>query len=122
MQESLRKYVDRAFGVLQKRFQILRTYCRLWSVHTLNLVVRCCIIVHNMLVEYRRNNLTPNSVERSIHVYCEKRNLSYGFSRIQHEDTTSTLIRNISKLLHFMKHFESPTQSKIMKQDLVQEL
>lgn len=53
-QESLRKDVERAFGVLQKRFHILRTYSRLWSVQKMSKVISCCIILHNMVIQSRR--------------------------------------------------------------------
>lgn len=51
-QESVRKDVERAFGVLFARWYILSNPCRLWDVDTMALIVRTCVILHNMIIEY----------------------------------------------------------------------
>jgi hypothetical protein len=55
-QEACRKDVERAFGVLQSRFAIVRGPARLWDEHTLGLIMRACIIMHNMIVEDERED------------------------------------------------------------------
>jgi len=50
-QEACRKDVERAFGVLQSRFAIVRGPARLWDENTLQLIMTACIIMHNMIVE-----------------------------------------------------------------------
>ena len=55
-QESARKDVERAFDVLQKRFAVIRANSRLWSVEDMALVMKCCLILHNMIVESERND------------------------------------------------------------------
>ncbi|CAL5413495.1 unnamed protein product [Camellia sinensis] len=54
-QESVRKDVERAFGVLQARFAIVRGPARFWKVETLKVIMKACIILHNMIVEDERN-------------------------------------------------------------------
>ena len=54
-QESARKDVERAFGVLQARFSIVRGPARFWKVETLKVIMKACIILHNMIVEDERN-------------------------------------------------------------------
>ena len=54
-QESVRKDVERAFGVTIARFHILRNACRLWSSSDMSIVMRACIILHNIIVESRRD-------------------------------------------------------------------
>jgi hypothetical protein len=54
-QESCRKDVERAFGVLQAKFKIIQNPARLWSHKKLNVVMRACVILHNMVVEDERN-------------------------------------------------------------------
>ena len=54
-QEAVRKDVERAFGVLQGRFHILARPSRLWTEECMGTIMRCCIILHNMVVEYRRD-------------------------------------------------------------------
>ncbi|XP_021317734.1 uncharacterized protein LOC110435946 [Sorghum bicolor] len=50
-QEAARKMVERAFGVLQSRFAIVRGGARFWDIDTLALIMRACVIMHNMIVE-----------------------------------------------------------------------
>jgi Plant transposon protein len=55
-QEGTRKDVERAFGVIQKQFSIVRSFSRLWTVAKMKSVMMCCIILHNMIVESRRDD------------------------------------------------------------------
>ena len=54
-QESAGKDVERAFGVLQARFAIVRGPARLWKLEVLKDIMKACIILHNMIVEDERN-------------------------------------------------------------------
>ena len=54
-QESCRKDIERAFGVLQARFKIIREPARLWDIADLGIIMRSCIILHNMIVEDERD-------------------------------------------------------------------
>jgi glutathione S-transferase len=53
-QEACRKDVERAFGVLQSRFAIVRGPARLWDEDTLHDIMMACIIMHNMIIEDER--------------------------------------------------------------------
>ncbi|XP_039780505.1 putative nuclease HARBI1 [Panicum virgatum] len=57
-QEACRKNVERAFGVLQSRFAIVRGPARLWDEESLGNIMRACIIMHNMIVEDERDEYT----------------------------------------------------------------
>jgi len=50
-QESARKDVERAFGVLQSRFVIVRGPVRYWDEEMLAYIMKACIIMHNMIIE-----------------------------------------------------------------------
>ncbi|XP_045810327.1 uncharacterized protein LOC123904745 [Trifolium pratense] len=50
-QEGYRKVIERAFGVLQARFKIIREPAHLWDIADLGIIMRSCIILHNMTVE-----------------------------------------------------------------------
>ncbi|XP_050918329.1 uncharacterized protein LOC127135730 [Lathyrus oleraceus] len=59
-QESARKDVERAFGVLQSRFAIIRGPSRAWHMDTLKHTIYACIILHNMIVEDERHTYGGN--------------------------------------------------------------
>ncbi|KAL9672821.1 hypothetical protein QQ045_029074 [Rhodiola kirilowii] len=54
-QEGCRKDIERAFGVLQARFKIIREPARMWDISDLAIIMRSCIILHNMIVEDERD-------------------------------------------------------------------
>ena len=53
-QESARKDVERAFGVLQSRWGIVRYHARTWSAKKLWEVMTACMIMHKMIVHDER--------------------------------------------------------------------
>ncbi|XP_061999020.1 uncharacterized protein LOC133716326 [Rosa rugosa] len=50
-QEAYRKDVERAFGILQARFAIVRQPARGWDKDSLSTIMLACIILQNMIVE-----------------------------------------------------------------------
>ncbi|XP_050286616.1 uncharacterized protein LOC126725756 isoform X1 [Quercus robur] len=54
-QEAYRKDVERAFGVLQARFAIVRGPARFFYPEMLQKIMKACIILHNMIVEDERD-------------------------------------------------------------------
>ncbi|XP_028105987.1 uncharacterized protein LOC114305064 [Camellia sinensis] len=55
MHEACRKDVERAFGVLQARFNIVNVPARGWSDEDLYYIMKTCIILHNMIIEDERD-------------------------------------------------------------------
>ncbi|KAK3187675.1 hypothetical protein Dsin_027236 [Dipteronia sinensis] len=53
-QESAMKDVERAFGVLQSHFVIVRGLVRFWDQETLGDIMKACIIMHNIIVKDER--------------------------------------------------------------------
>ncbi|XP_024164132.1 protein ALP1-like [Rosa chinensis] len=51
MQEAYRKDMERAFGILQARWAIIRGPTRGWSKENLQYIMTTCIILHNVIVE-----------------------------------------------------------------------
>ena len=47
-------YIERAFGVLQRRWCILKRPARLYDRDVLRDVVLACIILHNMILEDKK--------------------------------------------------------------------
>ncbi|XP_033133985.1 uncharacterized protein LOC117127523 [Brassica rapa] len=54
-QEAVRKDVERAFGVLQARFAIVKNPALCWDKVKIGKIMRACIILHNMIVENERD-------------------------------------------------------------------
>jgi hypothetical protein len=54
-QESERKNVECAFGLLKKRFNILVIPNRSYSQRTLDLIMRAYIILHYMIIDDERD-------------------------------------------------------------------
>ncbi|XP_028062903.1 uncharacterized protein LOC114266214 [Camellia sinensis] len=72
-QEATRKDVERAFGVLQARFAIVRRPARFWNTKMLKYIMKACIILHNMIIEDERDddgvkNFNYDQIEDSPHV------------------------------------------------------
>ncbi|GAA0161084.1 hypothetical protein LIER_17485 [Lithospermum erythrorhizon] len=49
--ESLRKDIERAFGILQSRFAIVRDPAHYFDTDDLKEIMMACIIMHNMIIE-----------------------------------------------------------------------
>jgi len=54
-QEAARKDVERAFGVLQARFHIIKNPALVWDKEKIGNIMKACIILHNMIVEDERD-------------------------------------------------------------------
>ena len=59
-QEAARKDVERAFGILQARWSIIKQPSRLWDQRELHYIMKACIIMHNMIVEDERDSIFQN--------------------------------------------------------------
>lgn len=55
VQESVRKDVERCFGILQGRFQFMKEESHLWYEDMIAICVECCVILHNMIIEDYRD-------------------------------------------------------------------
>ncbi|XP_026419468.1 uncharacterized protein LOC113315402 [Papaver somniferum] len=51
-QMAKRKDVERAFGVLQGKFIIVGSPCKYWHQSDLNIIMKCCLILYNMIIEH----------------------------------------------------------------------
>ena len=52
-QESARKDVERAFGVLKQKWHVVKYASRLWKDDSMQTIMYACIILHNMMVEFK---------------------------------------------------------------------
>ena len=60
LQEAKRKEVERTFGILQGRFNILSVPGRSWSTDNMKMIVKACDILHNMIIDDQRDDTTPD--------------------------------------------------------------
>ena len=61
-QKAVYKDVERAFGILQARFAIVKNPVLLWDKVKIRKIMRACIILHNMSVEDERDGYTQYDV------------------------------------------------------------
>jgi len=54
-QEAVQKDIKRCFGVLVQHFKILQQPIHYWYLEDSVKILKCCVILHNMTVEVRRN-------------------------------------------------------------------
>ncbi|GJW62795.1 ALP1-like protein [Tanacetum coccineum] len=58
--EATRKDVKRAFGVLKKKWAIVRTPARSWSLKKITHLMYTCIILHNMIRKEKGKAISPD--------------------------------------------------------------
>ena len=75
MQESYRKDVERAFGILQARFAIIRGPARGWSKENLQFIMMTCIILNNMIVEDEHDEMQLSHLIRMTFPPDQKRHI-----------------------------------------------
>ena len=66
-QEAKRKDIERAFGVLQRKFHCLTRPFEKWDLDEISAMVSSCIILHNMMVSER---IERNETETDNHYEC----------------------------------------------------
>ncbi|KAL0696564.1 hypothetical protein Bca4012_063744 [Brassica carinata] len=64
IQEATRKDVERAFGVLQARFAIVKNPTVFWDKTQIRMIMRTTIILHNMIVENERHGYTMHDTSQ----------------------------------------------------------
>ncbi|XP_071681414.1 uncharacterized protein [Lolium perenne] len=62
-QSAWRKDIECAFGVLKARFNILAVPGRSYSRRTLGLIMRACVILHNMIIDDERGTNLEQTYE-----------------------------------------------------------
>jgi hypothetical protein len=68
LQESTRKDIERAFGVLQARWAVIRGPAYGWDRERLADIMTACIIMHNMIVEDEKSEATNTNIHKTSQV------------------------------------------------------
>ena len=58
-QEFSRKDIERVFGQLVQQFGVLKQPIRYWYLDEIQDLLKCCVILHNMIVTARRSTYLP---------------------------------------------------------------
>lgn len=103
MQEAARKDGERCFGVLKSRFGILSQPGRLWDEAMMRTVWKACVILHNMVVKYGRDDECDYLEDVQVHSSAR-------------EDLT------FDSLLMEMASLENPQNHSVLQENLVEEL
>ncbi|XP_048610451.1 uncharacterized protein LOC106433232 isoform X1 [Brassica napus] len=117
-QEHVRKDVERAFGVLQARFAIVKNPAFLWDKIKIGKIMRACIILHNMIVEDERDGYTQFDV--SIFQQPESnRSAQVDFS---YSDQMPTNLGNVMGMMTIRNEVRDNQIHQRLKADLVENI
>ena len=70
-QAAARKDVERAFGILQAQFAIVRGPARFWDQKMLWYIMHACVIMHNMIIENERGQDLDYSQYELLGIPCK---------------------------------------------------
>ena len=65
--EAARKDVERAFGVLKKKWAIVNTLVRSRSLSRITKLMYTCIILHNMIIQDQGTAISPEYFPEEVH-------------------------------------------------------
>ena len=68
---AARKDVERAFGILQAQFAIVRGPTRFWDQKMLWYIMHACVIMHNIIIEDERGQDLDYSQHELWDIPCE---------------------------------------------------
>ncbi|XP_040374565.1 uncharacterized protein LOC112198736 [Rosa chinensis] len=120
MQESYRKDVERAFGILQARFAIVRGPARGWDREDLSYIMMTCIILHNMIVDDEREEDEESPFDPDDIPTRPRKTQIYERYEDDHE-----VERNRPELEEFMTRYQGvrcPIVHRVLQGDLVNHL
>ena len=93
-QEGSRKMIERAFGILQRKFQALCRPMELFYVDDIADVVDACLILHNMMVEQRIERNEPEYLAIYDSVTLDENNDREALQYREEQATSSTSSRS----------------------------
>ncbi|CAL5436154.1 unnamed protein product [Camellia sinensis] len=112
MQEACRKDVERAFGVLQARFNIVSVPARGWSDEDLYYIMKTCIILHNMIIEDERD--IPENERSVAQLETDTSNLGCQMSRDPNEEYAQFMLNR--------QRIRSVEAHNVIRNDLIEHL
>lgn len=124
-QESTRKDIECAFGVLVQRFHVLQHPLRGWFQKDLRDIVQTCVILHNMVVEARYGSIDFDSNSNNI---GDVNQVGASFTLFGHSQITlaDIVAKDIdlfaARMSAFDLAFQACTEHYNLKNDLVEHI
>ena len=115
-QEGARKDVERTFALLQRRFWILAQNSRFWFKEHMHLIITCCIVLHNMILEDERDELTTQEKEYFLE-YDEQLTEPTFFDR-QPRNNNDAEQTPLCELMDRLVGLDNPTEHFSLRHDL----
>ena len=85
-QERVRKDIECAFGILVQRFMVLKQPLRGWYSDEIAVLLNACIILHNMITDYREG--TVGGVDSEFDVQVQEEAATVGFPLFGRQQVT----------------------------------
>jgi hypothetical protein len=102
-QEATRKDVERSFGVLTRKFQILARPIEYWDLEDIKQIISGCILMHNMMVQVR---IERDEAEDSgmYHLMEGRASSSTGGTRMEVEEREAVLDGHVRNAIGLQPH------------------
>ncbi|XP_048634580.1 uncharacterized protein LOC106437686 isoform X1 [Brassica napus] len=113
VQEATRKDVERAFGVLQARFAIVKNPALSLDKGKIGNIMRACIILHNMIVENERGGYT---------LYDTSEFEEGESSRSSHVEHINNMPTHFGNMLGLRNHVRDRRTHQALKNDLIENI
>ena len=114
-QEACRKDVERAFGVLQARFAIVKHPALIWDNMKIRNIMGAYIIFHNMIIDDERDGYTQYDVSDFAHPE------STSFSQVDFTYSTD-MPSNLGNTMATRTQLRDQTKNEQLKIDLVEHI
>jgi len=119
LQEAKRKQVECAFGVLQARWRILALACKLWRKEAMDLVITCCIILHNMIVEDEWEE-NEDAVKNNNYVFQEANGERFQVDKLYKDESTESF--GSANIREMRRRYQDNARHHELKNDLIEHL
>uniref|UniRef100_A0A0D3AUS5 DDE Tnp4 domain-containing protein n=1 Tax=Brassica oleracea var. oleracea TaxID=109376 RepID=A0A0D3AUS5_BRAOL len=114
-QEAVRKDVERAFGVLQARFAIVKNPALFWDKVKIGKIMRASIMLHNMIVEDERDGYSLVDVSEF------QQGEDHGNSHVDFMYSTD-IPSNITNMMDARRRIRNRQMHQQLKDDLVEHI
>ena len=107
--------MERAFGVLQARFAIVKNLALSWDKEKIGKIMRACIILHNMIVKNERDGYTQydtSEFEEGDVTKSSRVDMSY----------STDMPTNLGNMLGIRNHVRNRRIHEQLKNDLIENI